>query len=243
MNLAAIRNEVEQDLLRSSSQTVIYLEGTTDVDHLFALLGRQTPLPDPEQRVLHQGVVVKGGGKNGSGATAVKARVDVGTQLRQQGLVYGIIDGDGLDLGKLAANFDAPYSGPLFMWKGYCIENLLAKTGWPPAWGAEPNWHLELSSYGPYVAMNRVGLQIRGVLERLDLMDFIKPNGPLKSSSDYASLLATGKGQLQAFDVEQQFSDELTSFQAMVHRSLDETHAVLNGKWLIDHLAPRSQRS
>jgi hypothetical protein len=238
MNEMNLLSEIDGDLRRSSAQIVIYLEGRTDPNFFFALLGVPIPLDE-----LHQNVVVKGlkdeGSRRGSGSEAVLARVELASRKKLRG-VYGVTDGDGRALGELAQAFDAPHSGPMFIWKGYCIENLLAKTGWPAAWGDEPDWPVELAKYGPSMALNRIGSEARAILRRLGLMNFLRPelHTPLKSSTEIASALKAGKDSLLSFDVEQRFADELSAFEARVRRNLDEAHALIDGKWIVRHLAP-----
>ncbi len=234
MDEKEIRGEIERDLRLSPSQTVIYLEGKTDPSILFALLG----VPSPSDG-LHKDVLVRGLGDKGSGASAVKARVDVATRLSPARIV-GVIDGDGESLGILASNFDPPFVGPVFRWKGYCIENLLAKTGWPSDWGPPIDWPAELLKYVPYAALNRIHRDLRAVLETLDVAQFSHPSDkrPLKSPPDVLAALEADKHLLQSYDVAQRFQSELDSIQANILGNLDEAHACLNGKWFVDHLAP-----
>jgi hypothetical protein len=239
MNLAKVRDAVELDLRLSPKDTVLYLEGKSDVEYLFALLGEKRPLDSGDRICLYRGVLIKVP-ESGSGSGSVRSHVEVGLQFRSEGLVIGIIDGDGLPLAQLAASFDPPYPGPLFTWKSYCIENLIAKTGWPPAWGNSPDWSAELAKYGPYVALNRVGLDAQAILRDLNLIGYLQPSNkmPLKQSDEIAAALAVGKARLLSFDVEAEYLHELSSFEATVLRSLDEAHALINGKWLFRHLAP-----
>ena len=235
MNVVHLETQIRGDLRQSPFETVIYLEGVTDPEIFFALLGVPRPLD-----YVHQGISVKGlATREGSGSTAVRSRIELAERLLIP-RVLGVLDGDGRSLARLAADFDTPHPGPLFCWKAYCIENLLAKTGWPPPWGDEPDWSTELSKYGPYVALNRVGLEARAILSSLKLMNFLKPilGESLKSSTEIASALAAGKAGLLSFDVEQRFVDDLTAFEAAVRRDLDEAHALLNGKWIVRHQAP-----
>jgi hypothetical protein len=238
MNLAEIEDAVEQDLRVSPSRKVIYLEGKTDPVMLFALLG----LPNPDDG-LHQGVLVKGlkdeGSRSGSGAKAVMARVDLAPRF-QPSKIFGIIDGDGRTLDDLRPSFDPDHTGPLFSWKAYSIENLVAKTGWPTAWGDEPDWPAELMKYGPYVALNRIGLEVRAILHELGLDKYRDPiqGAPLRPREEIAAALAVGKARLLSFDVEMKYLAELVSFDAIVQNSLDEAHALINGKWLFRLMAP-----
>lgn len=48
-------NEIDADLRRATRQRVLYLEGKTDVEPFFALLGVTRPRSDE-----HQGVLVRG---------------------------------------------------------------------------------------------------------------------------------------------------------------------------------------
>ena len=150
------------------------------------------------------------------------------------------MDGDGQILADLESSFDPPHPGPLFRWKAYCVENLLAKTGWPSAWGDEPDWSAELANYGPYVALNRVGSEARAILKELGLANYSNPaHGTLlRPSDEITAALADGKARLLSFDVEQEYRDQLSAFEATVRRGLDEAHALINGKWLFRHMAP-----
>ena len=146
-------NRIQADLQRAA--TVIYVEGKADPDIFFPLLGLVRPTAD-----IHQNVYVAGlGGASGSAEVTALARVagDNGEagELGGGG-IFGMIDGDGRDLPELTAEFDPPFPGPVFSWKTYCIENLLAKAAWPSAWGTPPNWSAVLEEYTPYAALNRV---------------------------------------------------------------------------------------
>src|SRR5205814_634541 len=101
--------------------------------------------------------------REGAGGAAVRQRVELAAAKGYQG-IFGLIDGDGRDLAESARTFDPPHPGPLFMWKAYCIENLLAKTGWPAAWGSAPDWPSVLLEFSAYVALNRLHVALRGRL-------------------------------------------------------------------------------
>ena len=236
MNRADIERGIERDIRRSPSGRVIYLEGKTDVEFLFGLIGQPTPPGDPDKNAFHQGVLVRAC----DGSTAVQAHVEVGSKLHSPGSVCGIIDGDGVPLDQLAGSFDPPYPGPLFTWKAYSIENLLAKTGWPDAWGDEPDWHEEFTNYGPYAALNRIGSEARSILEGLGLMKYTNPilGGSHRLTAEIIIALAEGKSRLNSFDAEERFLEELSAFQVILRTNLDEAHAILNGKWIVKHLAP-----
>src|SRR5256885_620949 len=134
---------IKSDLQRtgSGSGRVIYLEGVTDIDIFFGLLG--IPVPTDS---IHQQTLVKGL----TGNETVRRHVEVALSRGYTGKVFGIVDGDGDDWASLVARFDQPHNGPLFTWKAYSIESLLPQVGWPTPWGAAPNWAADLDCYSPY---------------------------------------------------------------------------------------------
>jgi hypothetical protein len=158
------------DLQTAPAGKVIYLEGKTDMPVFFALLG----VPEPRDG-LYQGVYVRGlKDKSGMGGSSVRQRVELAQQNGYRG-IFGIVDGDGEALTQVSARFDAPFTGPLFTWKCYAIENLLVKTGWPIAWGGAPDWKQALLDHAPYVALNRMFRELQGKLKTLRLSRFNHP--------------------------------------------------------------------
>ncbi len=238
MNDAQRLNRIQADLQRAP--TVIYLEGKTDPDVLFALLGVAHPTGN-----IYQDAYVVGLGQGGSGRTAVQelSRVagenSLGGQVTRGG-VFGVIDGDGRDLASLQGDFDPPYSGPLFSWKAYCIENLLAKSGWPGAWGSTPNWTGVLGQYAPYAALNRVHRALQTDLETLGLHRFRNPQ--LGQSLETVDSINTAIGQDKALianrDVQSDFNTQVTAVQTAITTSLEQGHSQINGKWFVRHYAP-----
>jgi hypothetical protein len=100
MNPKQILSELQTDLQRG--RFVFYLEGRTDPAMLFALLGVAAPVSG-----IYQDVYVRGLDK-ASGGSAVRVRVDVahdqGLALKASaGGIGGIVDGDGRELARLAA--------------------------------------------------------------------------------------------------------------------------------------------
>jgi hypothetical protein len=232
----ALLQEIEGDLQEAPRRKVIYLEGQSDVPIFFGLLGR----PEPPRGIL-DGVLVRGlSSRHGSGGTAVIRRVELASRCARPG-VYGVIDGDGRRLSELVPGFDAPFEGPLFTWKAYCIENLLVKTGWPTAWVPGPNPMRALMDHAPYVALNRIHATVRDSLRTLRIAQFNRPSlsEPMKTVADVAAELARDKELLKGYDVEAEFMREVSLFELSVRASLDEGHAFVNGKWLVDVLAPR----
>lgn len=107
--------------------------------------------------------------------------------------VYGVCDGDGEALAALAARFDSPFAGPLFLWKAYCIESLLALAAWPSAWGPQPMWEDVFARYLPYAALNALHVDLRGRLETLALDQFTSPDHQRLYTRD--EILAPSAGQ------------------------------------------------
>lgn len=233
MNDRELLKRIHVDRQRGS-RAVVYLEGTGDPELFFALLGVRRPVSD-----THDDVYVIGLKSGGSGAMAVRARIDA---AQAEGLtdVFGIIDGDGRDLATLEAEFDAPFSGPLFSWKTYCIENLLAKGAWPNAWGSEPDWCNALKQYAPYAALNRVHRALQADLETLGLHRFRNPQmgEPLETVASISAALGQDKALIAGRDVQAEFDNEVVALQNAIATSLDEGHTRINGKWLCRHYAP-----
>lgn len=236
MNERELLQDISGDLQLAPARKVVYLEGKSDVAIFFALLGVATPPGG-----LHQGVLVRGlSEKRGSGGEAVESRTSLAASKGYSG-VFGIVDGDGESLSKLAERFDAPYAGPCFSWKVYCIENLLVKACWPEAWEEAPIWGDVLRAHSPYVALNRLHKELRESLETLKLFRFSHPTleEPLRTRDDVAALLARDKHLIAGYDVEARFFEEVRSVEALIDVSLDEGHALVNGKWLVNVFAPR----
>jgi hypothetical protein len=226
----------ESDLLREIQQArqlapkVVYVEGPSDVPVLFALIG----IPQPPLDV-HGGVVVR----RLSGREDVQVCVDLARRHGYPG-VHGIVDGDGESFATLAPSFAPPFAGPCFHWPSYSVENMLAKTGWPAAWGPAPDWTQVLVDHLPYVALNRLREQINRSLKLLQLARYNKPviHEPLKTRGEVVEALAQAKGLLQDYDVAARFQQEVEAAEATVRGSLDEGHALVDGKWLLDAFAP-----
>ena len=242
MNDTQLLKEIQRDQQQAQGGKVVYLEGKTDVRIFFALLGREEP-PLGFARV--ERILVRGlKDQSGTGSSSVRARVEVAQRHAYPG-IYGILDGDGSDLATLAAGFDAPFAGPLFRWKAYCIENLLAKTGWPPAFGDAPDWSDRLARYAPYVALNRLRGQLARDLETLRLHRYARPHDgePLLTLDDVGAALDRDQHLLAGRTIGDEFRREAALYLDAVHRNLDEAHALFNGKWLLTHLAPAHVRS
>ena len=224
-------NRIQSDLQRAGH--VIYCEGKTDPDIIFGLLGIAKPVNN-----VHGDVYIVGlSGASGSSEVQELQRVATANGYNS---VYGICDGDGRNLADLSSVFDPPHLGPLFRWKGYCIENILAQAAWPSTWGSEPDWQAELLKYAPYSALNRVHVGLRSALGTLGLAKFRNPQcgQPLEQASGIQSQLENDKTLIQGRDVAADFSSQFTRVSNAINRSLDEGHALINGKWFLRHLAP-----
>ena len=230
-------NRIQTDLQKAT--TVIYLEGKTDPEFFFSLLGLHKPSSH-----IHQDAYVIGLTNGSSGSAEVAALTRVASENGLSGTlgaggVFGIINGDGRDFAGLAPKFDAPFSGPVFSWKTYCIENMLAKATWPATWGAEPNWVNVLGQYTPYAALNRVHHRILKDLKTLGLHRFRNPQigQPLEAATAISALLSQDKSLIAGRDVESEFNAEVSAIQAAIAASLDEGHTQINGKWFLRHYA------
>lgn len=230
-------NRIQTDMQRAP--TVIYLEGKTDPECFFALLGIAKPSSD-----IHQNVYVTGLRAGPSGSSEVGALNQVATDNGLSGTpgtngVFGIIDGDGRNLPALVAEFDPPFAGPVFSWKGYCVESMLARTAWPPGWGTAPNWQAELNQYVPYAALNRVHRSLRTALETLELHRFRHPQHgqPLETDTAVRNALHQDKGLIAARDVEADYDNEANTVRNAIAASIDEGHTQIDGKWLFRHYA------
>jgi len=231
-------NEIEGDLRRAPK--VVYLEGKTDVEALFALLGV------PGSRTgIHQGVLVRGlddegqrGRAPGSGSEAVRRRVSLAAQTGRAH-VYGVLDGDGRTLDGLTEEFGAPQAGPLFAWEGYCIENLLAMTAWPDEWGDAQEWAEVLRGYAAYVALNRLHAELRAHITTLRLHKFQNPQvgAPLEAITEVQRALERDRHLIEGIDVAGRFAAEVAIYMREIDASLARGHMLLNGKWLINHHA------
>jgi hypothetical protein len=220
-----------QSDLRRGVRGVLYCEGKTDPAVLFALLGRARPAGD-----LLGDCYVVGLKEGSSGGAEVEALVRV---ARANGLstVWGVCDGDGRALSALRAEFDAPFPGPVFRWRGYCIENLLAQAAWPSAWGAAPDWEVALLGYAPYAALNRVHVELRAALETLGLHKFRNPQAgkALETQASMLAALAADKHRVAGYDVARRFEGECQLVCDAIRASVEEGHATINGKWLLRH--------
>ena len=239
MDERAILDEIHEDLNQTPAARVIYLEGETDPAIFFGVLGVPQPAGDV---FLHQTTLVKGlPTRRGSGNEAVKFRVEAGHKNGYGGRVFGIIDGDGVELAALAQQFDAPFLGPLFAWKAYSIESLLPQTGWPARWGSPPIWQADLLAYAPYIAFNRLHKDLSNRLETLRLHKFLNPiNGqPLETVADISAALQRDQHLLNGYDVATEFTNQVARYRTALTTSLEDGLALLNGKWLLDDLLNR----
>lgn len=241
-----ILNELQDDA-RKNVKVVIYLEGQSDVPMFFGLLGVPLPTGSPRYGYLHEDVLVRGlFSREGSGAGAVRTRVEIASQHPQLKVRFvGVVDGDGRERAELRHTFEAPWSGPMYTWPAYCLENLLVQAGWPVAWGSSPDWSQVALEYAPYVALARVWRDITSRLDRLDLRGFPRPDHsrPLRSVAELMDLFAREKGELIGYDVERRFLSEVQSFKELFRGDLADVHSALDGKWLVTRVATSRKES
>jgi hypothetical protein len=190
--------------------------------------------------VSHKQTLVKGfSDSDASGNKTVREYMHVARNNGFAGRVFGIVDGDGEEPAVLAPQFDPPHAGPLFAWKAYSIECLLAHLPWPTTarWGPAPNWQVDLEVYAPYVAINRLRRILEGRLDILRLARFWHPisGQPLETTADVQAALHADKGLLMGLDVAVEFGNASTRFVTALGNSVEQGLVFLNGKWLLRH--------
>lgn len=236
MNEKDLLREMQTDLQGSPLRKVIYLEGKSDIPIFFALLGATVPRDN-----IHEGVLVRGlRDVSGGGGEAVRTRTALAARAGYRG-VFGITDGDGESRLALAKVFDAPYSGPCFTWKAYCIESLLVKACWPAGWGDPPDLQEAWIAHTPYVALNRLHRRLQRSLQTLRLARFSHPTleEPLRTREETIAALAKDKHLLAGYDVEAEFNTESLAVETAIRADVEEGYALVNGKWMVDVFAPR----
>jgi hypothetical protein len=76
-------------------------------------------------------------------------------------------------------------------------------------------------------------------LKKLGIAKFTDPvPGELKTDREIKAALEADQHLVHGTMIADRFEMELIAFRAMVARNLDEAHALLNGKWLVEHLGP-----
>jgi hypothetical protein len=237
MNDTETLRTINADILTAAAQRIIYLEGVSDPPMFFGLLGVGPTVVTPGSLYVHKNTAVKGLAKEGSGNTAVRRYVQVAQANNLGGKVFGVVDGDGEVLGTLATTFDPPHAGPVYTWKAYSVESFLPRTNWLAAWGGQPNWQVELQAYAPYVALNRMHVHLRSVLQTLSLAKFNNPiagQAPLAAPAVQAAL-DQDKALITGYDIGVEFVKASGLYLGALASSLAEGLALLNGKWLLNH--------
>ena len=147
--------------------------------------------------------------------------------------------GGGLGAGCRPSAFSASSRLPL---ASLLHREYARKDSWPTSWGATPDWPAILLDHTPYVALNRLHREILQSLVTLRLERFTYPTlaEPLKTTHDVTAALARDKHLIANYDVETRFMQEAAVVQAAIQAGLDEGHALVNGKWLVDVFAPRT---
>lgn len=229
-------DEIEKDLRLSPTGKVLYLEGTTDVPVFLGLVGHPLPETIESEGLAVDGVWIRGLGRGrGSGGHAVRSRVRVAHE-QGYGPIRGLIDGDGETYEALSPAFDEPGAGEPHRWPTYCIENWLPQCGWPPEWGDTPRWPDVLAGYVPYAALNRVVAGVQQRLSSFGLAKYVHPaQGPLETLAQVRARLGRAKSSPLDTDLLTAFDAEAERCTTALARSLVHGHALINGKWLVDH--------
>lgn len=232
----ALVDEIEKDLRLSPTGKVLYLEGRTDVPVFLALVGHPLPETIESEGLAVEGIWIRGlGGGKGSGGLAVRSRVRAAHE-RGYGPIRGLIDGDGEGYEALVPAFDDPSAGEPHRWPTYCIENWLPQCAWPPQWGDEPLWHEVLGAYVPYASLNRVVAGVQQRLSSLGLARYTRPaQGLLETLAQVRARLGSARGPMLGSDLLAAFDAEVELCTVALARSLAHGHALINGKWLVDH--------
>lgn len=229
---------LRDDLQRAGqARKILYLEGTSDPEYLFALLGMSRPKDD-----IHQGILVRGlSGNEASGAAAVQGLLQKAAAHPQLSTnIFGINDGDGEAVNPDRSAFVA--TGQLLVWPCYCIENLFYGTGWPTSFGPPPNWFQDLEPYAPYVAVNQLQREAQETLKKLGIDHFINPSAkrPLKTVDAIRQEMRQHEHLLVDLQqVPQRFECYTRNFLTTLGRSVDDAHVLFNGKWLFTDFVPR----
>jgi hypothetical protein len=86
-------------------------------------------------------------------------------------------------------------------------------------------------------------VSLRESLRTLRLAQFNSPSimEPLKTVPEVAAALRKDKDLIKGYDVEAEFAREVSAFESAARAGLDEGHAHVNGRWLVDVFAPRRQ--
>lgn len=81
---------------------------------------------------------------------------------------------------------------------------------------------------------------LRSSLRTLGLAQyhFPVPDEALKTAQEIEAALQKDKHLIAEIDVAGRFLQEMTAIQAAVQKSLDDGHALVNGKWLVEVFAP-----
>ncbi len=226
MRAQDVLNEIQGHLQRSRERVVLYVEGMTDVNVFAALCGHEEP----------RGILIVALGGNRKVARYVELASAAGDSYRG---VYGVLDGDGASLSETAPRFDAQYSGPLFQWKRYSIENYLFEPSyWPGQWGALPDFQqIAHRDYAPYTALNVLVDDLQARFDDIGLGAHVFPTEPLTSGRQFEQLLWQGQVLVNDLDVRAEYATRLNIIRERITQSPAEMHALINGKFFTEHFA------
>ncbi len=130
----------------------------------------------------------------------------------------------------------------MFSWPSYSIENMLALTDWPENWGEEPDWTEVLREYASLAALGllrrRLAKDVRGLFHQRTREP--RPDEAAPTPDYVVQELSKDASRLGGdIDLVGMFKKSLEQVEGSIERDLREGHAVINGKWLVEHMAPR----
>jgi hypothetical protein len=237
-----LKGEINAHRQQAGGDAVLYVEGHTDLEMIAGLVGGGGDLrSDGFEGVFVEGIfVVPLKDSRSGGARDVERRVELARD-EKLGRFFGVVDGDGRPYGDIRSGLEG--EGQMFSWPSYSIENMLALTDWPENWGEEPDWSEVLREYASLAAL--------GLLRRKLAEDVVRglyhqrtreprPGERAPTPDDVVRGLDEDASRLRCdVNLVDMFEKSLERVEGSIERDLREGHAVINGKWLVEHMAPR----
>ncbi|MFO8073466.1 MAG: hypothetical protein R6V85_16500 [Polyangia bacterium] len=226
---------IQRDLKDSGSAgRVVYVEGKTDTEMLLALVGERKPLPMQKSEGVYR---VEGAAliRPLGGRERIEKWLSVAGEAGWSN-VFGIVDGDGKS--KPVDEIEIGDHG-LVVLPVYCTENYLALAGWPESWGPAPDWTRVMLDYLPYSALNVVNDEIAATIReiRLAVPSHVSPGDPLLGRNEIIEILERDLKSIADSKLIDRFEEIFANLEKEVEQALRLSHARINGKWFVEHLA------